>query len=248
MIIRRAASTLQLITQPAHAALSARIMREWGADHFPETKRKASILNAVEQHDCGWAEFDKALVLDTATGRLLDFTEVPNVVKRDTSSRGIPPLASDPYAAALAAQHRLHVYRRYATDPEWSTFFAEMTAMRDSHLRAAQVESLDELLRDYRLVRAGDLASLAFCNEWTNTEDEGCGYSMQYDAATLTINPDPFDGRTIDIDIQARVIDNEAFAGPDEARRAVAVARVITVTGLVCGGEGRIFPRLVVFR
>ena len=131
MIIRRSASTLQLITQPAHAALSGRIMREWGPRHFPETGRKASILNAVEQHDCGWAEFDEALVLDTATGRLLDFTEVPDVVKRDTSSRGIAPLAADPYAAALAAQHRLHVYRRNAGNSEWAEFFAEMTAARD---------------------------------------------------------------------------------------------------------------------
>jgi hypothetical protein len=237
MIIRRSASQLQLITQPAHAVLSARIMREWGPDHFPDTRRKASILNAVEQHDCGWAEYDEALVLDTATGRLLDFTEVPDAVKQDTSSRGIAPLASDPYAAALAAQHRLHVYRRYAEDPEWGAFFAEMTATRDSSLRAARVESLDELLRDYRLVRAGDLASLAFCNEWADTADDGCGYSMQYDAATLTINPDPLDGRTIDIDIKVRVIDDERFGAPAEARRAVATAPVITITGVVRGAE-----------
>ena len=237
MIIRRSALQLQLITQPAHAALSARIMREWGPDHFPETRRKASILNAVEQHDCGWAAYDEALVLETATGRLLDFTEVPDAVKRDTSSRGIPPLASDPYAAALAAQHRLHVYRRYAEDLEWRAFFGEMTATRDSCLREARVESLDELLRDYRLVRAGDLASLAFCNEWADTADDGCGYSMQYDATTLIINPDPLDGRTIDIDIKARVIGDERFRAPAEARRAVAAAPVITVTGVVRGAE-----------
>ena len=235
MIIRRSASTLQLITQPAHAALSARIMREWGSAHFPETQRKASILNAVEQHDCGWADFDEALVLDTATGRLLDFTEVSDAVKRDTSSRGIPPLASDPYAAALAAQHRLHVYRRNLGKPEWAEFFAEMTSTRDSYLRAARVESLDEFLRDYCFVRAGDLASLAFCNEWTSTEEDGCGYSMQWDGMTLTINPDPLDGRTIEIDVTARVIDDKRYADTAEARRAVAAAPAIAVTGMVRG-------------
>jgi hypothetical protein len=200
-------------------------------------ERKASILNAIEQHDCGWAEFDEALVLDTATGRLLDFTEVPDAVKRDTSSRGIAPLASDPHAAALAAQHRLHVYRRYAGNPGWAEFFAEMTATRDAHLRAARVDSLDELLRDYRFVRAGDLASLAFCNEWTKTEEDGCGYSMHWDGTMLTISPDPLDGRTIDIDITVRVIDDERFGDPAEARRAVAAAPVITVTGKVRGAE-----------
>ena len=210
-------------------------MREWGPVHFPETERKASILNAVEQHDCGWADVDEALVLDTATGRLLDFTEVSDAVKHDTSSRGIPPLASDPYAAALAAQHRLHVYRRNLGKPEWAEFFAEMTATRDSYLRAARVESLDQLLRDYRLVRAGDLASLAFCNEWTNTEEDGSGYSMQWDGTTLTINPDPLDGRTIEIDVTARVIDDKRYGDTAEARRAVAAAPAITVTGKVRG-------------
>ncbi len=235
MIIRRSASQLHLITQPAHAALSARIMREWGTDHFPDTRRKASILNAVEQHDCGWVQFDEALVLEPATGRLLDFTEVPDAVKRHSSSRGIAPLASDPYAAALAAQHRLHVFRSHADDPDWIAFFAEMIAIRDSNRRAAHVESLDELLRDYRFVRAGDLASLAFCNEWTDTAEDGCGYSMRYDAATLTINPDPLNGRTIEIDIEARVIGNERFGDSADAQRAVAAAPVITVKGTVRG-------------
>jgi hypothetical protein len=210
-------------------------MREWGSDHFPETPRKASILHAIEQHDCGWAEFDKTLLLDEATGQLLDFTEVPDDVKRASSSRGIPPLASDPYAAALAAQHRLHVYRRYNEDLTWKAFFAEVTSMRDSYLRAAGVSSLDELLRDYCFVRAGDLASLAFCNQWKDTEDDGCGYAMHFDGTTLTIAPDPLQGRTIDIDIAARVAEHKRFASIADAREAVAAARLVTLKGNVRG-------------
>ena len=235
MIIRRSDSTLHLITQPAHAALSERIMRGWGSDHFPETPRKASILHAIEQHDLGWAEFDQTLVVDEATGQLLDFTEVPDDVKRATSTRGIPPLASDPYAAALAAQHRVHVYRRYNEDPAWQPFFAEVISMRDSYLRAAGGSSLDELLRDYRFVRAGDLASLVFCNNWTDAEDDGSGYSMHLAGTTLTITPDPFEGRTINIDIEARVVENKRFASIAEAREAVAAARLVTLTGQVRG-------------
>ena len=235
MIIRRSDSTLELIPQPAHAALSARIMREWGSDHFPETPRKASILHAIEQHDCGWVEFDKMLLLDEATGQLLDFTEVPDDVKRATSSRGISPLASDPYAAALTAQHRVHVYRRYKEDPAWKAFFAEINSMRDSYLRAAGVSSLDGLLLDYRLVRAGDLASLVFCNQWKDSEDDSCGYSMHFDGTTLTITPDPLEGRTIDIDIAARVVENKRFASIAEAREAVAAARLVMLQGKVRG-------------
>ena len=185
----------------------------------------------------GGPKCDEALVLDTATGRLLDFTEVPDAVKRDTSSRGIAPLASDPYAAALAAQHRLHVYRRYIGDPEWAAFFAGMTATRDSCLRAASVESLDELLSDYRLLRAGDLASLAFCNEWADTADDGCGGldALRWDDAD---NQSGSIGRSHHrYQHPAGVIRNERFGVPAEARRAVATAQVITVTGVVRGAE-----------
>lgn len=94
MIIRRSASSQQLIRQPEHAALAARIMQQWH-DNFPESSRKASILDAFEQPDCGWAEIDEALVVHETTGQLLDFLEVSDAVKRDTSSRGIEQLSSD---------------------------------------------------------------------------------------------------------------------------------------------------------
>ena len=208
-------------------------MRAWSSSHFPESPRKASILNAVEQHDCGWAVADEALVVDETTGQLLDFTEVSDAVKRDTSSQGLGPLASDPYAAALCAQHRLHVYRRYAGNPEWRAFFDEMTSARDSYLRAAGGNSLDELLRDYWFVRAGDLASLAFCNNWVDTPDDGCGYSFHMAGTSLTIVPDPLDGRTVEIAIEARVIDNQHFASPADARRVVTSASHVTLEGQV---------------
>jgi uncharacterized protein DUF3891 len=212
-------------------------MRQWKHGHLPDSPRKPSIMNAIEHHDSGWAEIDDALVVDETTGQVLDFMEVPDAFKRDTSSRGIEALSSDPYAAALVAQHRLHVYRRYGEHPEWSAFFAGMTAARDSYLRAAGPGSFDELLRDYAFVRAGDLASLAFCNNWTDTADDGCGYAMRLEGTTLFIGPDPFDGRTIEIDIDAREIGNQSFASAADARRAVASAPIVRVKGLVTGAR-----------
>ena len=147
MIIRRSASSQQLITQPEHAALAARIMRQWDDTHFPESSRKTSILHAVEQHDCGWAAIDETLIVHETTGQLLDFLEVSDAIKRDTSSRGIEQLSSDPYAAALVTQHRLHVYRRYSEHPEWRGFMADLTAARDACLHAAGHISLSELVR-----------------------------------------------------------------------------------------------------
>jgi Protein of unknown function (DUF3891) len=136
MNIRRLGSTLQLITQPGHAALAARIMRQWHPSLFPDSPRKRSILNAVEHHDIGWAEVDAMLVVDEATQQLLDFTELPDELKRETSWRGIDRLRDDPYAAALVSQHRLHVYRQRTDELDWIGFFAGVTAARDAYLRA----------------------------------------------------------------------------------------------------------------
>lgn len=233
MIIRQIDSTLQLITQPDHAALAMRIMRAWDAVHFPHSSRKASILHAVQHHDDGWMEADETLIVDETSGRLLDFIHVPDTVKRETSSRGIDRLAEDPYAAALVAQHRLHVYRRYADDPEWRAFFAEVTAARDNYLHAAGSIPLSVLLEDYRFVRAGDLASLAFCNQWTSTEPDGCGYAMRFDGASLQIIPSPFSGRAIEIEIDAREITNRQFASQADAQRVAASAPIVKLTGVV---------------
>ena len=235
MIIRRFASSQQLITQPEHAALAARIMRQWQEDHFPESPRKASILHAIEQHDCGWAEVDEALLVDETTGQLLDFLEVSDAVKRDTSSRGIERLSLDPYAAALVTEHRLHVYGRYADYPEWRAFMADLTAARDAYLRAAGDTSLDELVRDYAFVRAGDLASLAFCNNWPDLDADGCGYVMRLQGTSLLVSPDPFGGRTVQIEIDAREIGNQSFRSAADARRVLAAAKVVALKGLVTG-------------
>lgn len=235
MIIRRLPSSQQLITQPAHAALAARIMALWQADGFLESPRRASILHAIERHDEGWADIDETLIVDEATGRLLDFLEVSDHLKRETSSRGIDSLASDPYAAALVAQHRVHVYRRYAGHPEWTAFFAQVTTARDSYLAAAGQSSLDQLVRDYALVRAGDLASLAFCNSWAEVAADECGYAMHLEGTTLSIAPDPFGGSTIEIVIDAREIGTQSFASAADARGALASAPIVQLKGLVRG-------------
>jgi hypothetical protein len=233
MIIRRLPSALQLITQPDHAALSARLMRHWHSDHFPDSARKASILRAIEEHDAGWAVIDETLVVDDATGQLVDFIGVSDALKRETSWRGIERLAEDPYAAALVAQHRLHVYRRYAEHPEWQTFFADVTAARDTNLRAAGGGSQEDLLRDYRYVRLGDLASLVFCNKWPRAEEYG--YSFALEGASLVVTPDPLDGRTVDIEVAVREIADQSFASVADARRVLAGARSVTITGRLTG-------------
>ena len=239
MIIRPLASSLQLITQPDHAALSARIMRYWRAGNLRDSPRKDSILVAIAEHDGGWTALDETLVLDEQTGRLVDFIAVSDALKRETSWLGIERLTRDPYAAALVAQHRLHVYSRYAGQPEWQSFFADVRSARDRSLRAAGSDSLEDFLRDYGYVRLGDLASLAFCNNWPRVEPPEYGYEMMLEDTTLIVAPDPFDGASHAIAIDARVLPDAPFASIADARRALASAPIVRLTGTVRGAERR---------
>src|SRR5262249_25203766 len=131
---------------------------------------------------------------------------------------------------------RLHVYRRHLDDALWRGFFSDVTDARDRYLRATSI-GLETLLDDYRLVRVGDLASLAWCDNWASTDDDGCGYAMRPDGTTLVSDPDPFRGRVVHIEVQAREIPTGAYGSQLEAQTAVAAARVITVAGSAEGGR-----------
>lgn len=191
---------------------------------------------AIREHDNGWREVDRAPIVDPTTGRILDFINAPDEVRREVWPRGIERLASTPYAAALVAEHALHIYRRYRSDPKWSPFFNGVEALRDRHLHAAQPIALEELLHDYPFVRAGDLASLTFCNAWTDDQADVAGYLMRMDRGQLVVTPDPFEGQQLSIEIIARELPDRPFASPADALSAFAEAHTVTLTAIVSGG------------
>jgi Protein of unknown function (DUF3891) len=237
MIVRPSATTQLLITQPDHAALAGRMMRQWRAGGLPEARRRDWILAAVEQHDNGWREVDAAPIRDEATGRLHDFVTAPDAIRRGVWPRAIERLAATPYTAALVAQHAAHVYGRYRGDPAWTTFFVEMEASRDHHLRAAGSIPFDEFLREYFYVRIGDLLSLAFCTGWSEVKADVPGYEIRLDQNRVTIAPDPFDGREIALEVPARELPNRPFGSALELEAAFARARQTTLTGTLAGAR-----------
>ena len=102
---------------------------------------------AIQAHDNGWQEVDAEPCLDPATGRVLDFVHVPEDVRHAVWRRGVARLGGEPYAAALVAQHALHIYRRMRQQPGWRQFFVDMTAARDQHLRGRARDHRDVAAR-----------------------------------------------------------------------------------------------------
>jgi hypothetical protein len=241
MIVRANGASLLLVTQPDHAALAARIMDHWRAGGFSGASRRDSILSAIEQHDHGWLEVDAAPLVDLETGRLLDFVAAPGDIKRAIWPRGVERLAAAPHAAALVAQHALHIYRRYRTEPDWASFFAGMESARDRHLRNAGAIAIDDLMRDYLFLRIGDLMSLTFCNGWTETQtdDAGVGYEMRLDVTRLVVTPDPFDGREVPLEVAARELPARPFRSAADARNAFAAAPTVMLRGAAHGRKNR---------
>ena len=235
MIVREAGSTLILITQPDHAALARRIMERWTDEDLVRSPRRRDILHAVEHHDDGWIDVDRAPIVDDATGALLNFITAPIAVRQGIWPRGVGLLASRPYAAALVAQHALHVYRRYREEPAWSAFFAEMESLRAHHLRGAEPATLDVLRSDYRWLRAGDILSLAFCNGWSEVQHDERGGSAHLLGDRLVLTPDPFGGAAVPLAVPGRELPNAPFASPAAAEHAYAGAPATTLTGVAAG-------------
>jgi hypothetical protein len=236
MIVQSDGATLLLITQPDHAALAARIMDHWRAGGFVGAARRATIRLAIEEHDHGWLDVDAALLIDPESGRVLDFVAAPEHVKRAIWPRGVARLAATPYAAALVAQHALHIYRRYRDDADWAGFFSELEGARDRHLRAAGT-ALEDLRRDYVFLRIGDLMSLTFCNGWTEAQkdDAGEGYEMRLEGSRLVVTPDPFEGREVPLEIAARRLPDRPFGSDAETRHACETAPVTHLKGVATG-------------
>jgi uncharacterized protein DUF3891 len=237
MIVRSTRTGVQLIAQPDHAALAGSLVRAWQADGLPQSPRRAEILLAVEQHDNGWEEVDRAIMIDDATGQILDFVTAPELVRQGVWPRGIERLSHTPYAAALVAQHALHIYRRHCDNTAWADFFTRIEAMRDQYLTAARNPDLGDLQRDYLFVRVADLASLAFCSGWTDPQpdDAGSDYVVQLDGSRLIITPDPFAGDELPISVPARVIPSASFRSAREAAHAFSAASRTCIDGVACG-------------
>ena len=200
----------------------------YGAD------RRASILNAVEQHDNGWRELDAEPLRDAATGRVFDFITVPVPLRQAVWPRGVTRLAqSDPWAAALVAHHAATVYDRFRPDPEWHGFFAGMEATRDRLLELSGGSRRD-LDRDYRFLRLGDLASLAFCTRTADTLsfDE---WSFRLEGDRLVVSPDPFAGRELPLAVHARAIPDVPFESDAAFHAAWRSAPAVTVRAVAAG-------------
>jgi hypothetical protein len=231
VIVRSGHDVIHLITQPGHAHLARRIMEH--CVPLAARPRRDRILHAIAEHDNGWAEEDASPSVDPGTGDVVDFVSAPLSVRHGVWPRAIERLAADPWAAALVAQHAVTVYDRFRSDRDWTSFFDTMEAARDGMLRASGLP-FDDLAADYQFVRLADLISLTFCVGWTDPQHFG-DWTVELLGSRVAVTPDPFAGKTIPIEIDARAIRNRPFRSDAELREVFRDGNQTTLRGEVAG-------------
>lgn len=230
MIVRRAARSLHLITQPDHAQLARRIMER--CVPLMAHPRCQTILHAIAEHDNGWQEADEAPTVD-AGGRVADFVSAPLHVRQGVWPRAVDRLARDAWAAAIVAQHAITVYDRFRTDGAWRVFFHEMTDARDTMVRASGLTH-DDLAADYPFLRLGDLISLAFCTAAEGRQQFG-GWTVELAGSCVVVGQDVFGGERIPFEIVASAVPDRPFRSDADLRDALRTAAAVRLSGEVAG-------------
>ena len=136
MIVRTNGPSLLLITQPDHAALAGRVMREWRAeDSWTRPGAPTSCAPSTTMTMAGMKKTGRPSSMNSPVA--FSIRERAGPFRQAAWPRGIARLVDAPYSAALVARARDTVDPRYRQRPGWSAFFADMKARRDEHLAQA---------------------------------------------------------------------------------------------------------------
>jgi hypothetical protein len=227
VIVRRVGNRLQLITQPDHAHLAARVMEH--CVQLATRPRRDAILHAIAEHDNGWAEEDASPSVDPTSGTIVDFVSAPLKVRHAVWPRGVARLVNDLWVAALVAQHALTVYDRFRNQPEWNPFFVQMEATRDA-MRSKAGMPLGDLIADYEFVRLADLISLTFCTGWTD-EQRFNNWTVRPFGTAVRVSPEAFGGKLIPMEITAKEIPDQPLRSDAELRKALSGAKMVKLQG-----------------
>jgi len=217
-----------VIGQPAHAWVSGQLARAWGNDAFPPPSPREAFCLAAEQHDVGWADADRAPLLDD-DGRPRSFLAYPRA-EHVAIWRGAAPrlLAQSRYAALLVSLHGTSLYERIDPGAYPDDVAAAIRAYLDGEraLQASLSAGLDpgEVDRNRRLLLALDRFSLALCHGRAATLDElVVPIAIAPADEGWTVAPWPFAAGRVVVGCEARRLPG-TFADVEAARAALAAA------------------------
>ncbi len=178
MLISRRDGGLWLVTQPDHAALAGELAAHWGNERFALGEARASLELAARRHDDGWAAIDGVPAVSATEGRPAHFLEVDLSDTVAPYGQGVDRIYDDDRrAGVLSSRHWAGLYssRWGVQDSPAVGHPAAVAVVAEQEARAAVIARElwggkglrsafeRELWRDYEVLQAVDLLSLALC-------------------------------------------------------------------------------------
>ncbi|WP_051955426.1 DUF3891 family protein [Beijerinckia mobilis] len=223
------------ISQPSHAWLSGQLARHWGNALFVRPKPFDEFCLATEQHDIGWHEWERAPVLNAATGLPLQFFEMAGAIHTDLWREGVNRARNfGRFVGVLVSLHAVTIFG-FAFDPAKATpdhaakvqsFLAALKSQRAEWLESlrtnpAYAPYVSETLLDdnRRLIALFDRLSLDICFGITTEKTYpdipvAPGkrtalhlYPVNGDKGVLALSPWPFAAEEIRVRILGRLLE-----------------------------------------
>lgn len=241
VLVRTDGNGALVIGQLSHSWLAGQLAREWGNTRFGSVEPRAEIVLGAQQHDIGWARFDRLPMLNRETGLPRSFLDL-TIQEHLAIWQDAPDLlvSQSAYAALVVSLHGLSLSSlrsRQAPDD------ARALQSHLSHERARQADLCRELgvtdLQKERVRRqmwAWDGISLALCSEWrpfsvTDVPTVNGATTIELrnrPDGTATIDPWPFESQRIEVRCEARRLEH-GYEDEASMRKALAQASPITL-------------------
>jgi len=258
LVMRRGNDTLRLIHQREHARLAGELAQHWHRPRAIGETMWPRVIEAVRAHDQGWAEAERAPMLDER-GRPHSFKTLPIARHIDIWRRSVTQaLEDDAYVGLLIALHARWLYTTLmrptdrASEAAAQAFTDELDQRVDAVLRTMARGSDAEraaaaphaLLAARRLIGALDGLSLMLCGalpfgafpERLRFGDrcEKVTFGETADGAAVT--PWPFDAEAVTVSVTAHDVADRAYADSGALNEAMRESEAVTVRFVVRAG------------
>jgi hypothetical protein len=230
------------IGQLSHAWLSGQLARAWGNERFSPAEPYEEVVLGAQQHDIGWALFDRDPGFNPDSGLPRSFLEL-SVEEHLAIWRDAPERLSSQslHAALVVSLHGRSLSElRLQGAPEQADALREhieAERARQARLCAVLEVAEEQLQRTQRQMWTWDGLSLALCHGWrpflardVPTRDGLLDVELRDRAeGASTLDPWPFATEHVELRVEARALQPRY---PDErtARQALASAEALTLT------------------
>lgn len=231
MIVRDEASHCLLITQPAHAWISAQIAEHWGGNGFLKPEPWKDVCFAAANHDAGWYSWDMNPALNQSTGLPCDFMNIPaedHFIIWEAAPEKVGLVSR--FAALLVSRHVMGLYRMndFSKDKESIRQKARTFCNNQKYLQKRLFTSMqndksynrfmndDHLMKCQSLISVFDYFSLIMCmgniirETITNVPHQSGNVSLSVSADDkpnrYIVNPWPFTKKEITLHCDAGIM------------------------------------------